>query len=305
MRIGIIAERAKQLQLAALSIARGMQSGNFRSCFSGQGIEFDSLREYEQGDDIRSIDWNLMARSGKAFAKIYREERDIQLFLLIDMSRSMDIGYGTITPLEKALEAAALITFAGEQLGSSTGALFFDGKITQIIQPQRGKHASLKLLHTAEQNAASPYKDRGTALVPALAATARLLKRRTFIFLISDFKVAGYEKELKLLAYQHDVAAVCLTTTHDEKLPPVGVLCFQDPETGIERLLPTDSRIFQHERSRDAHEVIQQWKNTCLHCNAFPLELACTGNTVHELNHFFSTAGHVSLSTTHSIGTSS
>ena len=107
MKTGYLAEQSKQLQLAALSIAQGMQAGSFRSHFRGRGIEFDALREYEAGDDIRSIDWNLMARSNKTFVKLYREERDLRLFLIADVSASMAAGCTTQSPQKKLLEAAA------------------------------------------------------------------------------------------------------------------------------------------------------------------------------------------------------
>ena len=147
MKTGYLAERSKQLQLAALSIAQGMQAGSFRSHFRGRGIEFDALREYEAGDDIRSIDWNLMARSGKTFVKLYREERDMRLFLIADVSASMEAGSAVYSPQEKLLEAAALITFAAEHLHSYTGLLAFDGKVVRMFQLRRGREPSLHILN--------------------------------------------------------------------------------------------------------------------------------------------------------------
>lgn len=292
MNIGYIAERSKQLQLAALSIAHGMQSGSFRSHFRGRGIEFDSLREYEHGDDIRNIDWNLMARSGKTFVKLYREERDLRLFLMVDVSESMDSGCTKASPKKKVLEAAALITFAAEHLHSYTGMLAFDGKIAQLFHPQRGKNAGLHLLNALERAAVSGCKNRGTALPAALEAAAKLLRQRALVIILSDFKVEGFEKELGVLARRHEIAAVRITAPYDEQLPAAGVLQFTDPETGIERLLPTSSHDFQQERVRRAGEAILQWKNTCIHCGAYPLVLPYNENTVKILNQFFLTGKH-------------
>ena len=287
MKTGYLAERSKQLQLEALSIAQGLQVGSFRSHFRGRGIEFDSLREYESGDDIRSIDWNLMARSGKTFVKLYREERDLRLFLIVDVSASMSAGCTVHTPQEKALEAAALITFAAEHLHSYTGMLTFDGKITRIFQLRQGKGASLHILKALERTAVLDYKHRGTALAPALEAAAKLLRQRALVIILSDFKVENFEKTLGILTLRHDVAAIRITAPYDERLPATGVLRFTDPETGLERLLPTGSREFQHDRIRRTNEAIQQWKNSCIRCGAYPLVLPHNGNTVKILNQFF------------------
>lgn len=287
MNTGYIAERSKQLQLAALSLAHGMQSGSFRSHFRGRGIEFDSLREYEQGDDIRSIDWNLMARSGKTFVKLYREERDLRLFLIVDVSASMESGCIAESPAKKALEAAALITFAAEHLHSSTGVLAFSGKIAQLMHPQRGKDAGLRLLNALERVAVSGKTPRGTALAPALETAAKLLRQRALIIILSDFKTEGFEKELGILARQHDTAAIRITAPYDEQLPAAGVLRFTDPETAVQRLLPTSSRQFRQERVQRAQEEIAQWKDNCIRCGAFPLVLPYNGNAVKVLNQFF------------------
>lgn len=289
MKTGYLAERSKQLQLAALSIAQGMQAGSFRSHFRGRGIEFDALREYEAGDDIRSIDWNLMARSGKTFVKLYREERDLRLFLIVDISASMDNGGAADIPQQKALEAAALITFAAEHLNSCMGLLVFDGKIARVLQLQRGKNTGVYLLNALEKAAVSAETVRGTALSPALEAAAKLLRQRALVVIFSDFKVENFEKELGVLARRHDAAAIRITAPYDESLPAAGVLRFTDPETQVERLLPTSWQDFQQERMRRAAESIQQWQKTCIRCGAYPLVLPHNGNTVKILNQFFLT----------------
>ena len=289
MKTGYLAERSKQLQLEALSIAQGLQIGSFRSHFRGRGIEFDSLREYESGDDIRSIDWNLMARSGKTFVKLYREERDLQLFLIVDVSASMAAGCTLNAPQEKALEAAALITFAAEHLHSYTGLLAFDGKVARVFQLRRGREPSLHILSALERIVVSGRKTKGTALVSALETAAKLLRQRTLIIILSDFKVENFEKPLGILTRRHDVAAIRIKAPFDDSLPAAGVLRFTDPETSNERLLPTSSREFPQNRARRATEDAQQWENTCIRCGAYPLVLPYDGNTVKLLNKFFLT----------------
>lgn len=288
MKTGYLAERSKQLHLAALSLAQGLQLGAFRSHFRGRGIEFDSLREYELGDDIRSIDWNLMARSGKTFVKCYREERDLRLFLIADLSLSMKAGCTFSAPQEKLLEAVALIIFAAEHLHSSIGLLIFDGAIAQLFPLQRGHGACLYMLNKLEKYAVSPHKIKGTALASALEQSAKLLKQRTLVIILSDFKVENFEKELKLLARQHDTAAIRIMAPFDDSLPAAGVICFADPETGYERLIPTNARQFRQDRIQCLAEDIQQWKDSCIRCGAYPLVIPHDGNTIKLLNQFFS-----------------
>ena len=289
MKTGYLAEQSKQLQLAALSIAQGMQAGSFRSHFRGRGIEFDALREYEAGDDIRNIDWNLMARSTKTFVKLYREERDLMLLLIADVSASMEVGSAVHSPQEKLLETAALITFAAEHLHSYTGLLAFDGSIARVFQLRRGREPCLHILNALEQITVSGRKNKGTSLVPALEAAAKLLRQRALVIILSDFKVENFEKGLGLLARRHDVAAVRITAPYDEALPAAGIVRFTDPETGLERLLPTNSHRFQQDRIRRAAEETQLWENTCIRCGAYPLVLPYNGNTVKILNQFFLT----------------
>lgn len=287
MNTGYLAEKSKQLQLAALSVAQGMQYGIFQSHFRGRGIEFDSLREYEVGDDIRHIDWNLMARSGKTFIKCYREERDLRLFLLADISLSMTAGCAHATPREKLLEIAALFLFAAEHLQSYTGLLAFDGDIVRFFPLRRGKDACLYVLNKLEAYAVSNSKERGTALTRALEQSIKLLKQRTLVIILSDFRIEHFERELKLLSRQHDVVAIRITAPFDYELPRAGVLRFVDPETGHERLIPTHRGRFQYDRSRAFVEELQQWENTCMRCGAHPLVIPHDGNSIKLLNRFF------------------
>ncbi|MGP1576651.1 MAG: DUF58 domain-containing protein [Treponema sp.] len=288
MQTEYIAARAKQLQIAALSLVQGMQTGYFRSYFRGQGIEFDSLREYEYGDDVRLIDWNLMARSGKAFVKLYREERDFRMFLIADTSYSMEALSGSQSPRDKMLEIAALLLFAAEYVHSYAGVTVFDGAVSRILSPQRGHNAVFRLLRALEA-ASGDKRTAGTDLTTALKATVPLLRQRTLVFILSDFKTEGFEKELSVFARMHDTAAVRLASNYDAVLPEAGVLRFQDPETGIERLLPTDSHHFQQQRIKQHAEAVQRWKANCLRCGAFPIEIAGDSSGIQELNRFFLT----------------
>ncbi|UTC65847.1 MULTISPECIES: DUF58 domain-containing protein [unclassified Treponema] len=289
MKTGFIAERAKQLKISSLSISEGLRSGGFSSAFRGQGIEFDSVREYETGDDVRSIDWNLTARSGKTFVKMYREERDLSIFICADFSLSMEPGLDKISPKEKAVETAALLAFAGSHIFSPVGALFFDGEKGPLFVPRTGEDHILAILKSMEDFAFSKNRKplNGTRIAASMTAASKILRSRSLVIIISDFKVEGYEKQLGLLAAKHDVVCIKIHGSIDSSLPAAGSIRFKDPETNFRMLLPTGSKIFQMEYKKNFAEDISRWENTCKHSLANPVLLDINEDTVKVLGNFF------------------
>ncbi len=289
MKTGFIAERAKQLKISSLSISEGLRSGGFSSAFRGQGIEFDSVREYETGDDVRSIDWNLTARSGKTYVKMYREERDLSIFICVDFSLSMEPGLDKISPKEKAIETAALLAFAGRHMFSPVGALFFDGEKGPLFIPRTGEEHILTILKSMEDFAFCKNRKpvRGTQIASAMTAASKILRSRSLVIIISDFKVEGYEKELGLLAAKHDVVCLKISGSMDSFLPEAGSIRFKDPETNFRMLLPTGSKAFQMEYKKNFSEEISRWENTCKHSLANPILLDVNDDTVKVLGDFF------------------
>lgn len=289
MKTGFIAERAKQLKISSLSISEGLRSGGFNSSFRGQGIEFDSVREYETGDDIRSIDWNLTARSGKTFVKMYREERDLSIFICVDFSLSMVAGLDKISPKEKAVETAALLAFAGNHIFSPVGALFFDGEKGPLFFPHTGEEHILAILKSMEDFAFCKKRKPipGTRLAASMTAASKILRSRSMVIIISDFRAEDYEKELCLLAAKHDVVCIKIKGSIDSFLPSSGSIQFTDPETDFKMLLPTSSKTFQMEYKKNFTEDISRWENTCKHSLANPVLLDINDDAVKVLSSFF------------------
>jgi uncharacterized protein (DUF58 family) len=283
-----IADRARYLKLAALSVSEGMRTGGFRSCFRGQGMEFDGVREYERGDDIRSIDWNVTARSGRPYIKVYREERELTVLLIVDDSLSMDTAPGSVSRREKALEAAALIAFAAEMNASPVGLVMFDGSTSKVLKPRAGRDQILTIL------AALDHEKRvraGSALGGAIAGAARILKSRSLVIVLSDFRTTGYEKPLGILARRHDVLAVRVVSPSDEELPNVGYVRFADPETGVRASFPTASASFREHWAREHREGVARWEHVCSRRGVSSLVLSTAGDAVRELSRFFSMPG--------------
>ncbi len=288
MKAGFIAERAKQLKIASLSVSEGLRAGSFGSVFRGQGIEFDSVREYEIGDDVRSIDWNLTARSGKTFIKMYREERDLTLFLCVDFSLSMDVDGGKNAPKEKALETAALLTFAGAGISSQTGAVFFDGERGPLFMPHSNSGHISALLKTMENFAAKNHAaKKGTELASAITVVSKILRQRSMVIIISDFKVEGFEKKLGLLAAGHDVICIRIIGALDRELPAAGALRFRDMESDLHMLLPTSSKTFRIEYKKKFYEELERWQGMCKRCMAYPVLLNTEDDPVTVLSDFF------------------
>lgn len=279
-----LAERARYLRLASIGLAEGMRSGSFRANFRGQGIEFDSVREYERGDDVRAIDWNVTARTGRAFVKTWREERELSVFLIIDNSLSMLTG-GSVSRRDVAFETALLIALAAEQMASPVGALLFDGVLQKAIKPRAGKDQILTLIRWLD-DAQIPVE--GSFLEGALAGASRLLRSKALVVVISDFRIAGYEKPLGILARKHDVLAIRITSPFDTELPRAGYLPFRDPETNQMISVPTNSQVFRNQWATENAQMVARWKTLCIRRGVSPLELSVEDDPVKILQNFFS-----------------
>jgi uncharacterized protein (DUF58 family) len=225
--------------LSAGGLSDELFSGSFRSVFKGQGIDFDEVRHYQIGDDARFIDWNVSARFGEPYVKMYREERELSVFIIVDSSPSMFspslFAAAEMNPYEQGVFAAAAIAFSAEKAGQRVGALFFDQDITQVFPPRKGRSHIMSILGAAvnpggaEPSAAA----RGSNLGAALLGTGRLLKRRSLVVLVTDFFASAWEQEFEDLAARHDLIAIGIGDSPDQGFPDLGLVPLEDPETGV------------------------------------------------------------------------
>ena len=280
-------KKALYLRLMAEDIAEGMKSGNFRSLYRGQGIEFAGVRDYIRGDDIRSIDWNVTVRMGRPYIKIFEEERELQIFLITDSSLSMQLetNSGRRTKYASAAETAALVTIAAEINACPTGAVFFDGAIHFSCEPSLGKETTMQILNHLDRLPASPTP--GSVLPNAISAAAKVLRKRTLVFVLSDFRCSGWEKPLISLAQKNDVIAINIHDASDEELPSLGTVTFKDMESGLKMTLPSSSPSFQKEW-RSYNEMNQnRWQDFCLKHGIMPVVLDTKTEPVQILNQIF------------------
>lgn len=279
-------KKASMLRITTKTLANTLQNGSFRSLYHGQGIEFSGVREYMHGDDVRTIDWNVTARSGKPFVKIFEEERELQIFLVIDCSLSMQTGSKGKSRLSTAMETAALLTLAAEHNVNPVGAVLFSGDIDFVCSPKSGANQTMILLSHFDKP--QKNKTRGSVLSNALVGAGKVLKKRSLIFVISDFRMKGWEESLVHLAGKHDVVCVRIGDPSDYTLPEVGSIPFEDPENGLRKVLPTTSKMFRSSWREDGRMRLQRWNDSCLKHGAYPLKISTTDNILSTLTSFFS-----------------
>ena len=288
MNVNRLAQRASSLRLAAITLAENMRNGSFKSLYRGQGIEFSDVREYLNGDNVRSIDWNVTARMGRPFIKQYEEDRELSVFLILDCSRSMELG-SDVTRLSLAQEASALLLLACEHNAGAMGAVFFDGKIQFSCPPKAGRENSMMILSKLDKIDSIPESEKsdGSALSNAINGAAKLLKKRSLVFILSDFRSGRWEKPFARLAQKHDVVALRITDPSDSELPEIGTIPFYDAESKKKSLFPTLSRRFKAQWREANQKRSEQWKDFCSKHGAFPLSISTQEDAVSTLQRFF------------------
>jgi len=232
-------QKIRRIEIRARRLVSNLFLGEYHSVFRGRGLEFSEVREYQPGDDVRSIDWNVTARMGTPYVKKYVEERELTVLLVVDVSASETFGTGAQTKGEVAAEVAALLAFAAVANNDRIGLLTFSDRIEKFVPPRKGSQHVLRIVR--ELLYARP-QGRGTDIAGALAYLTRVARRRSIIFLISDFLDRGFEGALRVAVQRHDLVAISLTDPRELSLPPVGLLEMEDAETGQPLLLDTEDR---------------------------------------------------------------
>jgi uncharacterized protein (DUF58 family) len=229
-----IAEKVHRIEITTRRLSADSFQGGVQSRFRGRGMDFDELHEYSPGDDVRAIDWNASARTGRTFVKKYREERQLTVVMVVDMSASGALGAGDATKREQAVEIAGVLSLAALRSDHRVGLLLYTDTVERFIPPARGRAHTRRLVH--DMVAFEP-KGRGTRLGEALRTLRTRLHRRAVVVVLSDFLVdsqdmADTRVELAGLARRHDVVCIRTGDRHDRELPNVGLLTLEDSETG-------------------------------------------------------------------------
>ncbi|GAM10024.1 putative protein [Geobacter sp. OR-1] len=247
----------RTLQIKAARLATGIFAGEYLSAFRGRGIEFEEVRDYQPGDDVRTIDWNVTARLDRPFVKRFVEERELTLLILLDCSASMDFGTRRVTKLQAATEAASLLAFAALRSNDRIGLMTYSGEVESFLPPAKGKRHVLRLVHQAA--VASPGRG-DSGLESALNYLRNGIKGRALVFVFSDFFDSIPLKQLAAASLRHDLVAVTVTDPAEHELPVAGLVQLRDPESGLSRLADSSSPVVQDHYRRAAakrHELIR------------------------------------------------
>lgn len=224
-----ILKRIRQIELRTTRLVNRDLAGSYHSVFKGSGMNFEEVREYQPGDEIRSIDWNVTARLGDPYVKKFKEERELAVMLAVDLSASGEFGSVNASKREMAAEIAAVIALSGVRNGDRIGLLLFTDQVELYIPPKKGRAHALRIIREVLYFQA---KKRKTSIRGALEYLNRLLHRRAIVFLLSDFVDAGYDKALAVAARRHDLVALVVRDPAEQSLPNVGRILLQDAETG-------------------------------------------------------------------------
>lgn len=241
MRTADLLRNVRRIEIRTRKIVQELTAGAYHSVFKGQGIEFEEVREYVPGDDIRSIDWNVTARFGAPFVKEYTEERELNVILLVDISASGDFGSTSRSRNEVAAELAAVLAFSAVRNNDRVGLLLFSDEPELFVPPRKGSRHVLRLIR---ELLAHQRRNRGTSIRNALQYIMRMLHRRAIVFLISDMLDENFEQALRIAGRRHDVVTLRLIDPTEERFPRCGYVAAEDAETA-------DITIFNSLRERN------------------------------------------------------
>jgi len=229
-------KKVRQIEIKTRGMVNQVFSGEYHSVFKGRGMEFSEVREYQFGDDIRSIDWNVSARFNHPFVKVFEEERELTVMLVVDLSRSGEFGSGKQLKNEIAAEICAVLAFSAIKNNDKVGLILFTDRIEKFVPPKKGRFHILRIIRELISFSA---QGTGTNIREALEYFNHVNKKRTIAFLISDFIDEGYDKILRIISKKHDVIAVEIADPREEQIPAVGLMKLRDAETGKERWVDT------------------------------------------------------------------
>jgi uncharacterized protein (DUF58 family) len=313
-----IVSQVKRLQMHTGRQVADVLAGAYLSVFKGRGMEFDEVRPYVPGDDVRTIDWNVTARMGEPYVKRYVEERELTVMLLVDVSASLDFGSRQRSKREAAVELSALLAFSAIHNDDKVGLLLFHGEADEYIPPRKGQKHALRVvrevLSRGQQEPDEPARERrrlrdlprsvlsrfrrlraatrreprrATSIAHALEFCRRVLPRRTVLFLVSDFLDEGYLSVLRSANRRHDVVCVLVTDEREQRFDRAGLITLADAETGETRVVDTESAAFREAVRETADARVATLEAELRASNIDLVRIDATGSTIEPLLAFF------------------
>jgi uncharacterized protein (DUF58 family) len=237
-----ILKQVRRIEISTRGLVNDVFSGEYHSVFKGRGMSFAEVREYSYGDDVRSIDWNVTARTGAPFVKVFEEERELTVMLVVDVSASGDFGTRERMKAELAVEICALLAFSAIKNNDKVGLIIFSDHVEKFVPPRKGRGHVLRVLRELLYHRPEA---RRTDIAEALEYLTRVQRKRAVTFLVSDFRDRGFEKALAVAGRRHDLVAVRVEDRREGAMPAIGLVELEDPETGERVVVNTSSARFQ------------------------------------------------------------
>ncbi len=247
-----ILKQVRRVEIATRGLVNDVFSGEYHSVFKGRGMNFAEVREYQHGDDIRTIDWNVTARAGTPFVKMFDEERELTVMLVVDVSASGEFGSRSRMKGEVAVEICAVLAFSAIKNNDKVGLIIFSDRIEKFVPPRKGRRHVLRVLR--ELLYFRP-EGRGTDIAGALEYLARVVRRRAVVFVVSDFFATGYQKALAVAGRRHDTIVIRMGDPRERELPAVGYLELEDAETGEQLAVNVSGPVFRQAFHREVTDT--------------------------------------------------
>ncbi|UCE61474.1 MAG: DUF58 domain-containing protein [Phycisphaerales bacterium] len=276
--------KIRRIQIRTSRIVSAAIAGQYHSTFKGRGMEFEEVRNYEIGDDVRAIDWNVSARHGEPFVKVFHEERELTVMLLVDLSRSHQFGTSHQLKQELAVEVCATLAFSALRNNDKTGMISFAEEVEQYVPPRKGARHVLRIIRDLLY---IKPRGKGTNLTGALEHLNRVVRRRCVVFLVSDFQARGYERALQVAARRHDLIPVTINDPREVGLPDAGLIELVDAETGEAVLVDASDRHLRRRYSAHAARRVERRARVFKRCKIDSIDVTTGEPFIEPMNRFF------------------
>ena len=281
-----ILKKVRQIEIRTKNIVNDFFGGDYHSNFKGRGMTFSEVREYVPGDDVRSIDWNVTARTGKPHIKIFEEERELSVLILIDVSSSGVFGSKKDLKINLGIEIAAMLSFSAIKNNDKVGLALFSDKVEKYIPPKKGKKHVLRLI-TDIMNHDFDNTNKRTSIKNAIDFANKISKRKSVIFLISDFIDDNFWNELKFLNFKHDLVGLQIYDSYEKNFPNIGLINIHDSETGKSTWIDTTSKKIREKFEKNSNEKLNNFSKKCKNIGFDLLQISTDDDYIKFLMQFF------------------
>ena len=288
MSTSALLKKVRKIEIKTKGLSNHIFAGEYHTAFKGKGMAFSEVREYQPGDDIRSIDWNVTARYNSPFVKVFEEEREMTVMLLIDVSASGNFGTQEQFKRELATELAAILAFSAIKNNDKVGVIFFTDKVEQFIPPKKGKSHILRIIR--EVLAFQPT-GKGTDIAGALEYFSAVIKKRSICFILSDFMSNEFDRPLKIASKKHDLVALRIHDTREDTLPNVGLVPMQDAETEKMLFVDTSSKKVRDNFAKNRAQATAKLRKLFPASGVDLIDITTGTDYVQPLINFFKTRG--------------